>query len=1360
MPFSIIAVLLLVLSSTSIALFYGLDAQKGSARIPQERLKDLTTAMDAAAQDVARAAYSAAVDAVRKADRLDQTEMRGLFASYFGSALLRSFPSRSGDITVTVSPAIELNILMASLRESSGSEDDASGSSRASVPAYLIMSGNYSLNVSCPDGALTRTIEMDQEVYVPVPLLLYKLERLEDSASPKGKIESMVRYELATLAQDRVLRGYGTEAKSGAYSTEAVIITEDVVRAVNLAVVLEEMSFFQDIGAVDKGLEGILPSISGLDGQVDPADLFLRSYGNDPIDLADLVGQALYARADAIVLKWLDYLGLIDLVDLGEDIVEFGKGSLFDTLDHLTGGYHGQSVVTDYISAALAEAGIQEYDYRWYCYGGGDIVVELPSYRMAFNDDNGSPVYKTFRGTYVLDLPSLDLFSSPAWGVLYDRFRSETHSVAESMRAYIKSIASGITAHCSLGSAALVLDPEDGVSYTDELDRQLSLALQDGASWLTPALDRVSEMNHVRDGLAQSLLDFIDSNWMDILEVNRSVHQGARDLTEVLLRQLENTPNFSADRMNVARDLIFIALLGDHWGAREEMYREVGVRAADVLNRLESGLSQKYIQLDPMIPKLVLGTTGLPGVGLLMSLAARESLDGFRSGLKAQGGIEELTVHYGGSVLTLADGMERMETFNLDSEAMVLSDEGTTGSIAVEVTCPWQFDRQNTSYPNRHVTDLEAMTSTPFETQWGISYQGSIALTIGLGGDRLDFPCMALLVLQGSFNLVTFTGWSLEGVDYQPTATIMGDIKEIILSFYVFLLSAVETIGSLAGDLFVTFTQFMDAMMTCSTGALGEMDSILSAATGDLEGIAKGSMGTVLGALADHSGKVMGGTTVDLTLLGLDVTIAFAPPDSALFGTEDRLRIDISNSAGGAHMSSSLRILQLSTGDHVLAASMGIGAGDWSVDLVLDPLMMVYPHQVEVRGYLGGHVIEMFAPEIERTQKVALSLREIPGLGQLVGSIPSPVPGTKWHIDAGLEFSFKVLDRQAPLINEIELNPPGGDRSKEWVEIYNPGNASVDLTGWSLATSRGQVSREVLHGVIPAHGYIVHQFTGQALDNGDVEGFPVQESVVLLDPHGKRVDSAPWLKDLADDRRTWQRSYDGSSRWEHRNDSRAASNGFVLTAELDLGVVAALMVQCFEDSFRDTLTIDPDLGTVQEIIVNALRNLNERMLDSLERSVSSLRLFIKLGLDDLSGTIGGGVIASLVYDGRAVRDCIEWCTKAIGEVIRDPLNPLAAATRVLVPMDTLADHVYVQLGVYLKVGSPDLLEGLVGTKLSVQAQIKASLGTLGVVDTGAKEVHFGVVASGIQGVNVKTKMGQSASACYDVWLIRGSLRPV
>ncbi len=37
-----------------------------------------------------------------------------------------------------------------------------------------------------------------------------------------------------------------------------------------------------------------------------------------------------------------------------------------------------------------------------------------------------------------------------------------------------------------------------------------------------------------------------------------------------------------------------------------------------------------------------------------------------------------------------------------------------------------------------------------------------------------------------------------------------------------------------------------------------------------------------------------------------------------------------------------------------------------------------------------------------------------------------------------------------PLISEVFINPGGEDTGKEWIEIYHPGNETVNLTGWSL----------------------------------------------------------------------------------------------------------------------------------------------------------------------------------------------------------------------------------------------------------------------------------------------------------------------
>ena len=56
--------------------------------------------------------------------------------------------------------------------------------------------------------------------------------------------------------------------------------------------------------------------------------------------------------------------------------------------------------------------------------------------------------------------------------------------------------------------------------------------------------------------------------------------------------------------------------------------------------------------------------------------------------------------------------------------------------------------------------------------------------------------------------------------------------------------------------------------------------------------------------------------------------------------------------------------------------------------------------------------------------------------------------------------TFTVTTQQSPkiYINEVELNPPGNDNSltvKEWIELYNPNDFDVDLSGWTISTTHG-----------------------------------------------------------------------------------------------------------------------------------------------------------------------------------------------------------------------------------------------------------------------------------------------------------------
>ena len=108
------------------------------------------------------------------------------------------------------------------------------------------------------------------------------------------------------------------------------------------------------------------------------------------------------------------------------------------------------------------------------------------------------------------------------------------------------------------------------------------------------------------------------------------------------------------------------------------------------------------------------------------------------------------------------------------------------------------------------------------------------------------------------------------------------------------------------------------------------------------------------------------------------------------------------------------------------------------------------------------------------------------------------------------------------LINEVELNPCGNDLHSdvyEWVELYNPTDEDIDLSGWTLSTTHGKTVTVYLSGVIKSHGYYVYKRGKQWLDNED-------ESVVLKDPYGFEIDRTPLLSDDDNDAYTWQRCDD------------------------------------------------------------------------------------------------------------------------------------------------------------------------------------------------------------------------------------------
>ncbi len=69
------------------------------------------------------------------------------------------------------------------------------------------------------------------------------------------------------------------------------------------------------------------------------------------------------------------------------------------------------------------------------------------------------------------------------------------------------------------------------------------------------------------------------------------------------------------------------------------------------------------------------------------------------------------------------------------------------------------------------------------------------------------------------------------------------------------------------------------------------------------------------------------------------------------------------------------------------------------------------------------------------------------------------------------------------LINEVQYDPPqsGTDSAWEWVEVYNPGDDTIDMVGWSIADNAASDDLPSLS--LPPHGLAIIAATDSFFDN-------------------------------------------------------------------------------------------------------------------------------------------------------------------------------------------------------------------------------------------------------------------------------------
>ena len=132
------------------------------------------------------------------------------------------------------------------------------------------------------------------------------------------------------------------------------------------------------------------------------------------------------------------------------------------------------------------------------------------------------------------------------------------------------------------------------------------------------------------------------------------------------------------------------------------------------------------------------------------------------------------------------------------------------------------------------------------------------------------------------------------------------------------------------------------------------------------------------------------------------------------------------------------------------------------------------------------------------------------------------------------------------VINEVDINPTGDDSKSisEWMEIYNPTESSIDLSGWEVASTTVLKKTLTLPSgtVILPGGFLKFSYTTIWFTDSN-------ESVELRDDNGIVVDKTPLFSDLANNFSSWQRLYDGydlnnsEKDWKFVSSTAGSTNG-------------------------------------------------------------------------------------------------------------------------------------------------------------------------------------------------------------------------
>ncbi len=1286
---------------------------------------------------------------------------------------------------------------------------------------YYVAVGNMTVLVSIDDLDVWRDVSFEKPIVSSLPLIESKLRILESSSTGEySDLGGIVSSMLQTLGEVRVLEGYGVPIYSG-HDTSEILTESDVYRAVAVGLLLEQARLFRDVdeafaSEVAAACGGGSAGLSALYGRqgvfAEPGELFLWFLGRTDLSISPrmVVAQAVQGMIDQLavrVMEYMGWLGALDLVDRAADAVADSIDSL---ISFMTGEDKAYVAVRAWVDKTLYSSGASATSYSSLFSREEDISVFVPE-RTYLVENAAGELFPVWVGnaTVGVDVPQYDIRTSPTWSEFYGDYKECQGTIRGLIMDSFMRLSYDIAASASMDLEGTCPDPFDG---TDMFTR-----LADGAGSVDLRFDPVAMAAAVSDlpmfsaqaELARRFSEFVPAAGQDLFDPGllSSAYEDLAD-SVVATARYAFIPDLAVSVEDQLAEVIRNDVASDlSWGVSSNARSTYECVCSGMLQSIAayalfavqcSDDSSLGPLVDSVATMLVYGVDNFPGLeavvegqvsafakGVLSQKAlspdkpsvyldlstAFEFWDGDRDAAEADGDIleEELSV-------TAPDGLEPMQVVPYDPSVGYGSIDGLVpvDHILVQVRKPWEFDGSGSEYPNVHMTSLLNTSAAPYSTQWTVSVSALVRTVVASDVSTLqsvfsdgDVASESTIEVRLRIPVVLHSSWALDGVQYNPSNTVLSDAVAAAKKFCEvvwdtlepavrWVLGGLERVLNFAQRAFEVISAFatrvVQAISVCMQVTVETLQKYI-------QKFADSALAKAVRVFID----IVGTVELRISFHGFTVIIQTNLPDLLFREARDLVRVMFCTDRFGPGITFGVRVAKLSDGRYDIVANGTIAFEKTVIEVAVDPLMHVLRRLVEVHCKSESWGLDILIPDIEPYEIAQVSTADIAGAGALLSNIPIPVLGLTASVEAGLRMKYSPPFPKDVVVNEFEANPSGEDSGREWVELYNPLKEARVVDGWTLSTVHGASKILTLSGTVPAGGVRVFSFPDTSIDNGwSGDPFNDGDAILVADAQGRVVDITPVMRDSENDIRTHQRTWDGGPRWALRPATKGDSNGpAILLAASDF--IAKALFEAFRDAFVETKLseVSASLDFLAIFAKRVLNNFIENLLSIVGEVIHELTLFITVTVSEASGAAGAGFRASFVVSGDAIVDLLRWLVHSLATFIVNLGRPSCPIAYPVFPQEFFAG-LYVRFEALFEVGPPKMLaaigaSALPDLRLTAVVRVAPNIPALGMLagrDWGQWRVELGVYLEGVPRYMVESFMVKDTGDKVDLWLVR------